>query len=586
MRGLDAQVVVPPASEIPIPPKPATDSAAPKRDTIQPPFGRSVGPRTADIGPQYQWNREEMFASGALTVSDLLERVPGMTGFRSGWLASPKFTALNGDLNRVRLYYDGIEMDNLDPKSAPLLDLTTIELWTLESVQVERFANELKVHLRSWRVERTDPYTRTDVFTGDEDTNLYRGFYGKRFGNGFGLQLAGQQYSTRAARLGGGGDALSFMGRVGIARRMWSIDAFALRRGSSRTVQPTFSVTDGLSIPAFDGNHDLYYVRAALGNPSGGMWAQLIGSYMRFADRSPEVTAAQAFSDRLVADTTDTTTSRYQYVGAAGYSRGALRASVQDRIRAFEGETYHTPAARLEFAAPMGVASLYAESNQFSRATRADIIGRLTPLSFLALAGAFSLSEPYDSVALTAPPAWKAARIEAGVRVFNPWVIVGFITRDTALLVGAHLVDTAYKAVRIGKRRGMYAGVRGKLYKDLNVDVVGTRWDSAGLYQPRFQARSEVNINTRWMSRFPSGNFGLKIAFIHDYRDRVNFPTAAGIRTTPASGIMSGLVEIRILRGVASYQIRNIRGDNYQMFPDFFMPRTINLYGIRWDFWN
>jgi hypothetical protein len=72
-----------------------------------------------------------MFASGALTVADLIERVPGTTAFRSGWLASPKFAALNGDLNRIRVYYDGIEMDNLDPKSGALLDLTRVELWTL-----------------------------------------------------------------------------------------------------------------------------------------------------------------------------------------------------------------------------------------------------------------------------------------------------------------------------------------------------------------------------------------------------------------------------------------------------------------------
>ena len=579
--------MVPPGSEVPIPPKPATDTAAvPRSDTIQPPFGRAVGTRTADIGPQYEWNREEIFASGALTLADLIERVPGMTAFRSGWLASPKFAALNGDLNRVRVYYDGIEMDNLDPKGGALLDLNTIEIWALESVQMERFANELKIHLRTWRVERTEPYTRTDVFTGDEDTNIYRGFYGKRFGSGFGLQLAGQQYSTRAARLGGGGDALSFMGRIGIARRIWSIDAFALRRGSSRALQPTFSTTDGLSIPEYDGNHNLMYVRAGLGNPAGGPWAQLVASHMRFSDRSPHITPAEAINSRLVADTTDTTTSRFQYIAAAGINRGALRVSVQDRLRAYEGETYHTPAARLSIAGRIGVANLYAESNQYTRSTRADAIARFTPLPFLAVAAAYSFSEPYDSVALTAPPPWTAARLEAGIRLFNPWLIGGIITRDTAVLVGPVMVDTAYQSVRIGRRQGLYAGLRGTLYKDLNLDIVGTQWDSAGYYQPRYQARSEVNITTRWLSRFPSGNFGLKAAFVYDYRGRVFFPTAAGDRSTPASGIMSGLLEIRILRGVASYQIRNIAGSNHQLFPDFFMPRAINIYGIRWDFWN
>ena len=526
-----------------------------------------------------------MFASGALTVADLIERVPGVTGFRSGWLASPKYGAVNGDLTRIKVFYDGIEMDNLDPRS-PVLDLTLVELWTLESVQIERFANEVRVHVRSWRATSTDPYTRTDVFTGDENSNLYRGFYGKRWGSGFGLQLGGQQFSTRSPRLGGGGDALSFMARVGIAKRVWSIDAYGVRRSGSRSLQPTFSTADGLSIPAYDGTSDLFYVRGAVGNQNGGPWAQVTASRMLFADRSPFVTPAQAVESRLVADTTDTTVTRFQYVGAAGFSRGALRASVTDRVRAFNDDVFHTPSARVEVANQFGHVGLYAEHNQYSRSRRADLIGRLTPLSFLAVAGAVSTSEPFDSVAATAPPSWKAARVEAGVRLVNPWLFGGFITRDTAILVGPTMFDTAYKSVRIGKRQGLYAGLRGKLFKDLNVDVVGTRWDSAGFYQPRYQARSEINIDTRWRSRFPSGNFGLKAAVIYDYRSEVRFPTETGFRETPWSGITSALLEIRILRGVASYQVRNISNMNYQYIPDFFMPRTINIYGIRWEFWN
>ncbi|MDQ3242877.1 MAG: hypothetical protein M3Q09_04045, partial [Gemmatimonadota bacterium] len=207
-----AQVVVPPASEVPIPPKPRTDSAAPKPDTIQPPFGRSTIPRTADIGDQYSWDRTELLASGALTVADILERIPGATSFRTGWLISPKVVAVNGDAERVRMFYDDLELDNLDPRSSTVLDLTSVQLWTLESLTVERLGNEMRVHLRSWRTDRTSPYTRTDVYTGDEDSNVYRGYYGKRLSSGGGIQLAGQQFSTTAARLGGGGDALSFMG--------------------------------------------------------------------------------------------------------------------------------------------------------------------------------------------------------------------------------------------------------------------------------------------------------------------------------------------------------------------------------------
>lgn len=578
-----AQVVVPPASEVPIPPKPATDTAeAPKADTIQPPFGRALAPRTSDIGPQYEWNREELFASGAYTLADFLERLPEATSFRTGWLATPKFVAVNGRFGRVRVFYDGVEVDNLDARSGSMLDLTTVDIWTLENVRIERFANEITLHLRSWRVERTAPYTRTDIYTGDENTNIYRGFYGKRWGNGAGLQVGGQQYSARSRRLGGGGDALSFMGRLGIARRLWSIDAFATRRDASRTLQPTFG--DGLSIPQFTGTHRLAYVRAAAGNPAGGPWAELIASQSRLAESSA-MTAT---------DTTDSTTSRLQYLATVGIARGALRASAADRIRSIDGDVRHSPHIRLELARAIGSLTLFGERDGFVDARRGDATLHFTPLPFVAVSGAFSVYDPDDvkggstlqDSALFPLPRTTSLRVEAGVRVRGPWLIGGFVSRDTAFLVPPTVFDTAYSPVYAGRRKGLYAGLRGNVYKAINVDIVGTKWDSAGVYQPQYQARSEVNLVTRWLSRFPSGSFGLKVAFIHEYRGEVLFPTATGNRTTTTSGVMNGLLEIRILRGVLSYQIRNIAGSQYQIVPDFFMPRAIGIYGLRWDFWN
>ncbi|MEO8193901.1 MAG: TonB-dependent receptor [Gemmatimonadales bacterium] len=598
-----AQVVIPPATEIPIPPKPRTDSAKAdstkadsakiKRDTIQPPLGRGFSPRTADIGPQYSWNREELFASGAYSLADLLERVPGATSFRTGWLASPKFVAVNGDLTRVAVFYDGIAMDNLDPRNGSMLDLTTIALWTLENVSIERFANELRVHLRSWRVERTDPYTRTDIYTGDEDTNIYRGYYGKRFGNGAGLQLGGEQFSTRSNRFGGGGDGLSFIGRAGIARRMWSVDAFAVRRNGSRALQPTFGT--GLSLPPYDGTHTLAYMRAGWGNPAGGPWLQAIVSSMRFAEKSQHFTPDIAPSRLVRSDTSDTTRKRVQYVLTAGLARGVLRASVLDRIRAFDGAVHHAPSARVEVGTELGIVDLFVEHDGRIKRRRVDGVFRLTPRPYVSVAGAGSLDSPDDGspgvgadpggVPFTRPRTFSA-RLEAGVRVWNPWLIAGFVSRDTALLEPPALIDSAYTFKYVGRRKGLYAGLRGKLYRDINADIVTTLWDSAGFYQPRYQARSEVNLTTRWLSRFPSGSFGLKLAAIYEYRSRVAFPLADGVRTSTTSSVGSALVEIRILRGVASYQVRNIFGEINQIVPDFYMPRSISVYGIRWEFWN
>jgi hypothetical protein len=581
-----SQVIQPPTSDVPIPPKPKTDTVAAAKartDTVKAAFGRGYSPRTADAGPQLSWNRAQLFATGALTVADLLERVPWATSFRSGWLASPKFVAVNGDLGRIKVFYDGIELDNIDPRSGSTLDLNTVQLWTLENVSIERFANEIRLYLRSWRVDNTDPYTRVDILTGDENTNAYRGYYGKRFFNGAGLQVAGQQYSTRSARLGGGGDALSFMIRFGIARKMWSIDAFELRTNASRVLQPTFG--SGLSLPPFQGTYDLGYIRAGIGDVNEGPWFQAIASTMQLAESSPKHDAISASQLFIIPDTTDTTTRRRQFLLTGGLARGALRVSASDRIRAFDGAVYHTPSARFELANTVALLDLFGERSFQTKTTRGDAVARFTPLPRFSVVGSFSTSVP-DSVAIGGAPKFVAARLEAGIHLIGPWLVGGFITRDTAVLTAPTVFDSAYQVRAIGRRNGYYAGLRGALYKDINVDVIGTMWDSTGFYQPHYQARSEVNLTTSWLSRFPSGNFGIKIAGISDYRTAVSFPVQDGVRRTSASNVLSALVEIRILRGVATYQVRNILGTGYQIIPDFFAPRAISLYGLRWEFWN
>jgi hypothetical protein len=302
---------------------------------------------------------------------------------------------------------------------------------------------------------------------------------------------------------------------------------------------------------------------------------------------------------KLLADTTDTTRHRAQYLITAGFTRSGLRASVSDRIRAFRGDIYNSPEIQAGFDSRAASINLRAERDGVYERTIFDGAFRVTPVAFLALAGGVTYERPNGASAdLNVPdslnpgqlsitfPKSMSARLEAGIRVGNPWLIAGYMTRDTAVLAAPAMIDTAYQVRAVGKRSGLYAGVRGKLYKDLNIDVVGMRWDSAGFYQPRYQARGELFVDTRWLRKFPSGTFGLKLAAIHEYRDDVRFPVAGGFRTARASNITSGLVEIRILRGVATYQARNIFARDWQIYPGFFMHRTINIYGLRWEFWN
>lgn len=578
-----AQVVPPPSSEVPIPPKPATDSATPKRDTIKARFGRSRDPVTADIGPQYSWNREELFASGALTVADLLDRIPGALTFRSGWLASAKFVAMNGALDRVRIFYDGIELDNLDARTAPLLDLNAVQLWTLERVSVERLGGELRVHLRSWQAVRTVPYTRVDVSTGDEDSNLYRGYYGKRFQNGAGMQFGGQQFSTSSARFGGGGDGLSLLARVGTGGTRWSVDALAIRSQRTRVLQPTFGA--GQSIPRYGGTQTLAYLRAAWGMIDNGPWVEAIASVNRLQEDSRHVSASTAASLRIIPDSADTTSRTRQYVLSAGFVRGPAQLSATDRVRSRDGITSHSPSGRFELDWRYALVSVFAEHDDFHGATRADVVARLTPVPFAVISGAVTRTTSTGD-ASTGGPDINSARIEGGVRVYRTWVSAGFMTRDTALLPPLRVFDTAYVASAAGLRSGSYLAIRGPIIGALGADIIATRWAASDAYRPLQHTRAELNLITRWLSRFPSGNFGIHAAVIHEYRGITRFPVAGGVRTTASSSIFTGLLEIRILRGIVSYQVSNINGTLHQIVPDFYMHRALNLYGVRWEFWN
>src|SRR5690242_9921659 len=214
------------------------DSTRPKppvRDSIQPPFARAPMPVPLEIGRTLIFDRAALFASGAVTLQDLLDRIPGITGLRSGWLASPMMSSYMGDVRRVRVFFDGVEYDEVDQRTRGLLDLTEVPLWTLEELRIEWGATEVRVYTRTWRVERTTPYTRTDISTGDQQTNLYRGFFGKRFGGGEGIQFGAQQYGTTPpGRVSPSSDQISLLARLGWAKRGWSFDAFALRTSRNR----------------------------------------------------------------------------------------------------------------------------------------------------------------------------------------------------------------------------------------------------------------------------------------------------------------------------------------------------------------
>jgi hypothetical protein len=581
-----AQVVPPPASEVPIPVKPKTDSgpdsAHVKADTIKPPIGRFADPALYEIGPQYEWNRAELFATGALSVADLLDRIPGLTTFRSGWLATPQTATYAGDFTRVRVFYDGAEIDNLDSRTGGVLDLSSVQLWSLEHLSIERTGGEVRIYMRSWRVDNTDPYTRADVATGNEDTNLYRGFYGKRYDNGAVLQFAGQQYGVASPRFSGSGDALSILGRVGVAKKSWSIDGFVLRHHPARDFERPIANSGRPPILALDATYTDAYIRGAVGGVDSGPWAQVTVASLAFKGTTdPDRTVGAA----TLADTLERRRSETQYNVSGGYTLGALRLEVEDRLRAITGATYNATSARADLVSPIGTLSGFVEHDGLRQTINADAGLRAQPLPFFALSGSISHAAPSGS-----PPSSSAGmtsmRGEAAIRLFGPWVSAGFISADRTGGLAPLPYDTLLLESSPGRATAKTVSIRGPLFAGIGIDAWLVQWADSAAYLPKYQSRSEINYTNNFAKRFPRGDFEIKAAGVFEYRSHALFPLSAGNVETGVVKTVSAILEIRIMRAVISYQQRNIMGYQYQFVPGFDMPRVLAIYGVRWDFWN
>jgi len=66
------------------------------------------------------------------------------------------------------------------------------------------------------------------------------------------------------------------------------------------------------------------------------------------------------------------------------------------------------------------------------------------------------------------------------------------------------------------------------------------------------------------------------------------FPTAGG-EVGQTGGPIDGSgarLEIRIESGTVFFQAENTVGKAYETAPGYMMPRRLQYYGLRWDFWN
>ncbi|MBA3672397.1 MAG: Plug domain-containing protein, partial [Gemmatimonadaceae bacterium] len=320
-------------------------------DTIKAPLARAESPPLLEIGPPRIYDRAALFATGAFSLSDMLGRVPGLTSFATGVAGAPTVVASQGDLRRIRLYLDGLELDPMDPRGRGIAPVNDIPLSSLEDVRIERGADEVRVYARSWRVDRTVPFTRADVFTGDQNTNLYRAYFGRRYSHGEALQVAAEQYNAQPNNALPSSDGRQFMGRVGITRGPWSADAFAQRteRSRGRFVGQGGPDATRDTLPGGEMKRTTSYIRFGNGDAERGRWIQATASahdyHLAARTANSSFTSLPSAADSANA-AVDSSLFESQYLLTGGLTRGPVRASLAERVRVGRGLVSHVMSGR------------------------------------------------------------------------------------------------------------------------------------------------------------------------------------------------------------------------------------------------
>jgi hypothetical protein len=161
------------------------------------------------------------------------------------------------------------------------------------------------------------------------------------------------------------------------------------------------------------------------------------------------------------------------------------------------------------------------------------------------------------------------------------------MTRDTATLAAPVVFDKDFQSGLQGRTAGAFATLRGRFWQDVGLDAWAVRYSDAGFYRPQYQTRTQLYFNSGLLRRFPSGNLNILAAVTHEYRSFALFPTSETEFLRSSQYRTWGLLlEVRLLNATLTYQFRNFMLADYSQVPGFRMPRPVNFYGIRWNFYD
>ena len=566
----------------------------------------------------WEWDREGLESSRAITLLELLEEVPGVIPLRGGDFGQPQAaTAFAAGAGRIRIFVDGSELPPLD---GGVVDLSRTGLGGLDRVRVERRPGELRVHLYPHQFSDARPYSFLEVGTGDLNTNLFRGAFAHPNALGGTIAVTLDRIDTHGTRREEPGASTGVSIRHAIFRGERLGLAWDLRRMSSRRPEELWE-------PAS-------LERTDLGARARYTWAPWIQGEL-FVQRSGlSAGGAEAPPRAAVAEEEDpvvNTEARTQLGVHASAVRENWWADAAYTRLGGPGWPSSVQTVRTGGSLPaFGGASAGIERQEWEeRGVTENRHGRLWTRPVLGVALFGEIEDGTVGV-----PFWVAPHLPADTVPATPDAGTGQPEPPTALppdstVTDVHAAVTERRAMRGGIefRRGSLAV--GGAYLVMEADSLHplglpTDRDAPATAAPRitgFEVSATLplsplmtGLSIRGNAQFweegavwrylPRRIYHARLAYHRIFRERQNleFWTDIGARgrdpmeipspadapeTAPFQQNWFARIQIRIssVRVFILVDNLSVRKEN-QDYPDRVQPRIRSMYGIRWTLWN
>ena len=542
----------------------------------------------------WDWDRDEIMASGANTIAELMAEVPGLITLLGGDYGTPlAISAFGLGAGGVRVFRDGFEVYPVDGGVA---DLQRIGLGGIGRVRLDRSMGAMIVEMWSYQYDDGRPLSVIEAGTGDFDTNSFRGVYADPTALGGSIAVAMERVDTRGVGPEEGGNRTGTWVRYQLHLRDRAGIALDLRRmGSQTKVQdyaPTLSRTDvtvrarvevvegvvaeaytgkssldadgaGVEYELFGGSRSQHGFR--LGLEGDGLWAR--GELRLFGD--------DELPDRNLDVGAGLT--REGWGGVAG---GLHRAT-------WVGASTSSMGAR-GWLGPLKGAALFGswESGTFGGRDGPLLDGTTTPLPpFLP-----QQADDPPAVAITDRSALRlGGSLSLRGATFSGAAL--FIESDLQLPLGTEL-DYRSPTEPGVKRTGFEGwGSLPMLWTGLRLEGSYQRWDQDGPYLPRQVYRGSFEFHRVykesenlefWWSLGVRGHDPMSVFVVDDGEGG-----PGGLQTVPFYQSWYGRIQVRVvtIRLFLGWENFTLRRD-LQNFPGRKLPFARSFFGLRWDMWS